>query len=313
MNSEELKVLPVPDFRLPLAEELLQHFLEVYSDEQRDELRKAVTVFLGRDPRPRPDCDDWEREQWEEGERLLLKDFGRVERLSRTFTEYDADAPDSRGTEVVYEWDRPPEKPWGKVSVDELLRYHEAGHAVACHAVGLPFSRVCTIADGDCAGYVQLTFPAERVTREGFVYMTPEESNVLARCQLFVTLAGRIAERLGSGTDLEERFPHRNCPESDMNDRGVTLQLACFLLGEADRMKNNSVPSEKCSAYVERVKPRVEKLLRERWRAVDQLQTELLYTPVLSGEKAVSIIEGALKLDKKEILEDAKAPLAMPS
>jgi len=148
----------------------------------------------------------------------------------------------------------------------ETTAYHEAGHAVVAHALGLRVETVSVLEDEESLGRASIPLP------EGFQPDDQGEGSVdLMERQLTATLAGAAAQRMFTGEDAD----------LGGNDERGALSLL-MSLGET---------SEEMSAVADAADGRAEAILREEWVAVEALAERLLEAGELTGYQAIASIE----------------------
>ncbi len=130
---------------------------------------------------------------------------------------------------------------------DQLTAFHEAGHAVVAHLLGLTVSQVEIVGDGEKLGscHTQRFSRMEAIAREHAL-----EDALLVAC------AGVVAECLVSGS---ERW------DEDSRDLERAVHLALRLTGDC----------EKAHALILRTRRRVRRALSRHWDAVEALALRL--------------------------------------
>lgn len=136
---------------------------------------------------------------------------------------------------------------------------HEAGHAVAAHALGVPLRSV--------------SIAGEAAVSEGRVTMAATGGEVMA----ILAYAGHEAERL-------DGLPY----DPDPSSGDYAAAVAAVRAARADL----SEPEE--LALLAFTRTRAREVLRRRWPAVVAVRDALLCTPTLPGEFAVALMDDAL-------------------
>ena len=131
---------------------------------------------------------------------------------------------------------------------DRLTAFHEAGHAVVAHLLGLTVSQVEVIGNGEDFGSCHtLRLPSgEAIAREHAL-----EDALLVAC------AGAVAECIASGAKEWDE---------DSHDLERAVHLALQLTGDC----------EKAHALILRTRRRVRRALMRHWNAVETLAEVLL-------------------------------------
>lgn len=148
----------------------------------------------------------------------------------------------------------------------EGAAYHEAGHAVAARALGLPVPDLSMIPDEDTVG-----------TCSYAVWVEADEDG-RREDTAAVSLAGALAEEIAVGEFNEE------IAEDDL----------LHAIGLADEV--TEAPDER-DAWLDRAQDRAEEVLRRDWAAVEALAEALLARRLLSAAEAEEIIAEALTTD----------------
>lgn len=157
------------------------------------------------------------------------------------------------------------------ISPERLTAYHEAGHALASELYGQVLTRVEIVGDSEHSGTtVALRFPSD--TDEG---QTSQATLKAVEDQLRCVLAGTVAEMMVAGReDWDE-------PSEDLD---VAVRLAMKLVDDC----------EDVLPLLEDVRMDLERILRERWAAVERLAEELIRRKSLSGAEVRQILESTL-------------------
>lgn len=161
----------------------------------------------------------------------------------------------------------------------EWIAYHEAGHAVACHILQVPFSYVTIVPDGEeSEGHVQLA------KHRGRKWLTRQQRENRA----MVALAGLAADRILTGRSLV------GGRAADTLEAKRQIELWCYSDGEID-------------LYLRLLKIRIysELKLPEKWAAVTALAKELLERKRIGSRTARRIIQDAMRPSEKRAMGSA--------
>jgi hypothetical protein len=169
------------------------------------------------------------------------------------------------------------------MSERELVAYHEAGHAVVAHALGLPVESV-TIKpspEDDTLGSSAISAGAARREAERMAY----DYSAVWR-SLVLTVAGPVAQALEAS-----RKPFAGpSPRIDWND----AQFGMDLMDAVDSCLSLGYPGEDGTVDTTAVLYEAEAaacvLLRSRWGEVEDLAEHLLKAKTLSGDEVRAIL-----------------------
>ena len=201
---------------------------------------------------------------------------------------------------------------------------HEAGHAVAAHALGVRIGDVTivqgTTFDGEgYAGRTRLEYESETLRRSLDGYYDAdnddddddreEKTFFLLLKSMKVSFAGMLAEELffggaeesGVQQDLEaiNTCAERLCPpdSKEVEERGVPISLDMSMeeaLSEAIK-RMPEVPKQEYEYMVEWLEQSTRKLLRHRQELVEAVALKLLERQTLTGAEVVATILAAMK------------------
>jgi hypothetical protein len=168
------------------------------------------------------------------------------------------------------------------MSIDrEVVAYHEAGHAVAAHALELTVERISIESDGDAAGHVihdygcnmnEIIYEDDNATREW----------ALARAAI-IALSGEEAQRHFRPDSVEEYHGE--------GDRLFVHQVLDALAEEQDQ--------ELRDAWATLLRLRAQRLVLEKWFRVEWIAALLLRQTVIEGQKEIrhAMADAALPLE----------------
>ncbi len=158
------------------------------------------------------------------------------------------------------------------ISPELLTAYHEAGHALASELYGQVLTRVEILGDSEHSG----TTEALRFLVDPDEGGTSQASAEAIENQLRCVLAGTVAEMM-----VSEREDWSESSE----DLDVAVRLAMKLVDDC----------EDVLPLLEDVRADLERVLRERWTAVEKLAGELVRRKSLSGAEVRQILESTIK------------------
>lgn len=141
--------------------------------------------------------------------------------------------------------------------------YHEAGHTVVAHVLGIGTERVSIVEDEDTLGI------AVSPLREGFDHYLDEDADEYLGRHLVVLQAGAVAEEILTG----------ELPELEGNDREGTINI---LIRIAD-------PEDTETEHLQSIE-RARRILRENWPKVERLADSLLKHRELSAEQIKALL-----------------------
>lgn len=147
--------------------------------------------------------------------------------------------------------------------------YHEAGHAVVAHVLGLDIEKVTIIGDEESAGQCIAPLP------ENFMPYDDEDYELMEK-HLMTNMGGAAADELRKG----ER------PSLIGNDRDGAFDLVSRLAGgnEDEQLEISEQAHQKAK-----------RILGSKWGAVESLAETLIRCEELNGDQAVE----AMQLQRK--------------
>ncbi len=165
--------------------------------------------------------------------------------------------------------------------------YHEAGHAVVAHFLGVRLKKISIISGRDYVGIVH----HEKVLRGSMPEMaSPHRMEILAR----ITLAGHIAQRIHAPRSRDGAW----------HDRELVADLA---------LRTNGSEAA-ANAWIKWLKISVSDMLKSHWSFVDVVTHELVKRNELGRKQIVDLINrvpGELKIkttrNKIHVLSMVKA------
>jgi ATP-dependent Zn protease len=143
------------------------------------------------------------------------------------------------------------------------VAYHEAGHTVVAHSLGIGVERVSIVEDEDSLGI------SRSPLREGFDYYLDEDADEYLGKHLVVCQAGAVAEEILTG----------QLPELEGNDREGTVEI---LIRISDPENNVAKHQESMD--------RAREILRDNWPKVQRLAAALLKHRELSAEQVEDLL-----------------------
>lgn len=153
------------------------------------------------------------------------------------------------------------------IDPERLTAFHEAGHALAAELFGEQTTRVEIVGDIDHSGSTEtLRFPAGPDEVE-----TPRETRESIESRLRCVLAGVVTEAMISG---------REGWDDASEDLEMAVRIAMKLVDDC----------EDVLPLLERTRLELERVLRERWPAVERLADELMHRKSLSGSEVRRIL-----------------------
>ena len=162
-----------------------------------------------------------------------------------------------------------------RLSDRERVAYHEAGHAVMCYELHLPFKRVSIVPDAESAGRVHPHDPPPGFRPDCETDLRTEQR---IKHQVMALLAGSLAENLAA------RPGPQRWAEGDSDN---ALSFATYVTGSG----------EEASAYVRWLWERTKLYLSRPWvwAEVKALVAALLEHDDLSGPRARRVIKEGLR------------------
>jgi hypothetical protein len=163
----------------------------------------------------------------------------------------------------------------------EVVAYHEAGHAVAAHAMELPVERISIESEGDAAGHVihdygcnmnEIIYEDDNATREW----------ALTRAAI-IAFSGEEAQRHFRPGSVEEYHGE--------GDRILVYQYLDALAEEQDQ--------ELRDAWATLLRLRAQRLVLVKWFQVEWIATLLLRQTVIEGPEEIqhATADAALPLE----------------
>jgi ATP-dependent Zn protease len=150
---------------------------------------------------------------------------------------------------------------------EKLLAYHDAGHAVAGHVLGLTVERLSIVPDEHYAGLADVLDSA---------HGSPEESDDYLRRHLVCFLAGAVAEEILTGEPVE--LGPGSMYRGDWN--GAT---DCVVALAGKDVKRQAAESEEAFT-------KTRAILRENWAVVVALAEALIEHRELTREQVLAIV-----------------------
>ena len=153
------------------------------------------------------------------------------------------------------------------IGPEELTAFHEAGHALAAELYGERTTLVEIVGDADLSGSTEtLRLPSDP-DDDGVSRASRESIEGQLRC----VLAGIVAEAMVSG---------RAGWNEGSEDLDLAVRLAMKLVDDCEQV----VP------LLENIRIDLERVLRERWTAVEELANALMHRKQLSGAEVRRIL-----------------------
>jgi ATP-dependent Zn protease len=153
---------------------------------------------------------------------------------------------------------------------EKLLAYHDAGHAVAGHVLGLTVEGLSIVPDEHYAGLADVPVDLDSA------YGSPEESDDYLRRHLVCFLAGAVAEEILTGEPVE--LGPGSMYRGDWN--GAT---DCVVALAGKDVKRQAAESEEAFT-------KTRAILRENWAVVVALAEALIEHRELTREQVLAIV-----------------------
>jgi cell division protease FtsH len=204
-----------------------------------------------------------------------------------------------------------------------IVAYHEAGHAVAMHALPNhdPVHKVTIVPRGMAGGYT--------------MSMPDEETSLMTKAkfldQLVALLGGRVAEEIqigdittGASNDLERVT---QMARAMVTQWGMSEQLGPIRYGEREEMmflnrafaehRNYSDKvaqeiDEEVSRLVDDAHQRCHVVLKENWEALTRVATRLLEVETISAAEFEALMRGEAPIDTAEQRRESENVLRRP-
>jgi ATP-dependent Zn protease len=141
--------------------------------------------------------------------------------------------------------------------------YHEAGHTVVAHALGIGIERVSIVEDEESVGI------SVSPLREGFDYYLDADADEYLGKHLVVCQAGAVAEEILTG----------ELPELEGNDREGAVEIL-FRIADHEDSEAKGQESEDMARDI----------LRDNWPKVRNLAEALLEHRELSGKEVEALL-----------------------
>ncbi len=153
----------------------------------------------------------------------------------------------------------------------ESTAYHEAGHAVARHCLGLKIKKVTIVPHDDCLGSVS---GPSATGRHQLDVDNSNQARLKMERGVMVSLAGCIAQRKFN----RKTYRHDHCRQ----DLHHAMDILSYFTGSSDELK----------AYHHFLNIRTENLLNKPmvWTMIQAVAKELLLSRTLTGEQVKDTI-----------------------
>ena len=153
---------------------------------------------------------------------------------------------------------------------EKLLAYHDAGHAIAGHVLGLTVERLSIVPDEHYAGLADVPIDLD------LAHGSPDESNDYLRRHLVCFLAGAVAEEILTGEPVE--LGPRSTYRGDWNGAAdCVVELA------GKDVKRQAAEGEDAFR-------KTRAILRENWSVVATLAEALIEHRELTREQVLAIV-----------------------
>lgn len=170
--------------------------------------------------------------------------------------------------------------------------YHEAGHAVAAHYLGVKVGNVTIVPDGNAVGSAQNAPTVSRQNLKAYEFRTSLnnfEGETSALRTAVISLAGVVAQRAHAPRSVRNYHWRADYEQINLLARKVCCE-----------------DEKEMEHWYRRALRRTEQLINWRWPAVEALAAALIEKRKLSGYEAVAAIQSAYQLPKAEQLRIAK-------
>jgi hypothetical protein len=161
------------------------------------------------------------------------------------------------------------------------IAYHEAGHAVALHALGFDLGDASIVASEDHLGRVGTPIEEAVAERLDMLEYLGDDGQLFMVRQIAVAFAGVKAEEILTGREQDPRSANMQTwlPGSDWSRLNIWLPMAAG--------------SEELSLVYDQAWDEAERVLRENWGAVRALAEALLDRQELTAAAVRSVLEEA--------------------
>lgn len=161
----------------------------------------------------------------------------------------------------------------------DVIAYHESGHAIAAHELGLTVERITIEREGDAAGHVIHDYGCNM---NEIIYEDEAVRQWALERAAITSLAGEVAQRQFKAESIKE--------EHGGGDRVAVHQILDHLAGECDHELRN--------AWEQLLVIRTERLIAKRWKCVEYIANFLLKQTTLEGAE-----------DIRHAIADAELPI----